>query len=627
MIPFEGFPDLSEQRLDEIATQALAHYASANDAERQEWCETVSKAMKFVLQDNKDMQVAWQGASNSIFPLVATASLQYHARAFPPLFGGIAVAATSPPSPQLDAEVNGFLTQPFRNWQTEHDTMLLALSILGSGFFKIDVGAEGILESVYVSPMDLVVPFRTKSLEDAPIINQKLCLTGWDIHSKQTSGFYRTEAVTIPQDAFDVVYPAFEQHTWLDLDGDGKEEPWILTVMEKEQKLLKIAPGWDTDSTEEDALHKRMHFFSDYQFIPHPLGSIYGFGFGMLLTHINSGINNILNSLVDSGLLANAAGGFLGRGAKIRSDTFTFSPREWKRLDAPVDDISKAVWQLPVSEPSATLLNLLQFLVGFGHRLAGVSDPMSGEAPSSDTSAIGSAAAIEQGAKLYNATFERVWRGLRKELAIWLERLKQNGNALAVQFQGTLEPAAASKDESTMDLVQQQQAALIQQQQQAKMENDRQKLALDAQGLALKQQEMQLKAMQFVASLQEEQRLNNARILELEARAASLLKEAQTSERETVISELNAIAAMQRQRNAEISATISALSPPIRETPPTAGVIPPIGQSLLSAPAQTGVMSDTRTTGAGPGMAATPPLAGAIGGATREAPRVQEFLG
>src|SRR5690606_23035198 len=110
-----------------------------------------------------------------------------------------------------------------------------------------------------------------------------------------------------------------------------------------------------------------------------------------------------------------------------------------------------------------------------------------------DTSAIGASIAASQGAKIFNATYERIWRGLRKELATYLIRLRQLGDPDAVSFEGRIIPAASAKSEDEMAALQQQQDALAQAQVQAKIANDQAKLQLQGQELALKAQELQIK--------------------------------------------------------------------------------------------------------------------------------------
>ena len=75
-------------------------------------------------------------------------------------------------------------------------------------------------------------------------------------------------------------------------------------------------------------------------------------GWGLLLGPTNKSIDTLINQLIDAGTLSNTAGGFLGRGAKLRKGDNSFRPFEWKPVDSVGDDLRKNVFPLPVREPS-----------------------------------------------------------------------------------------------------------------------------------------------------------------------------------------------------------------------------------------------------------------------------------
>lgn len=216
-----------------------------------------------------------------------------------------------------------------------------------------------------------------------------------------------------------------EQHCLLDLDQDGYAEPYIITVEEQSKTVLRIvsriARVEDIERVEvgkykgEIIAIRAEEYFTKYSFIPSPDGGIYDIGFGVLLGPLNESVDSIINQLVDAGTMSNTAGGFLARGAKIRGGVYTFSPFGWNRVDSSGDDLRKSVFPLPVREPSNVLFQLLGLLINYTNRVSGANDTMVGENPGQNTPAQSMQTMVEMGMKIYNAIFKRVWRSMKEE--------------------------------------------------------------------------------------------------------------------------------------------------------------------------------------------------------------------
>ena len=216
-----------------------------------------------------------------------------------------------------------------------------------------------------------------------------------------------------------------EQHVSVDLDGDGYAEPYIITIEEASQKVLRIVTRFDSLEDIEYNSHNEVisitprEYFTKYSFIPSPDGGIYDVGFGMLLGPLNESVNSIINQLVDSGTMATTGGGFLGRGAKIRGGDYTFAPNEWKRIDSTVDDLRKAIFPRPTVEPSNVLFQTLGLLIEYTNRISSSTDVMVGQNPGQNTPAETSRNMVEQGMKIYSAIFKRIWRSMKSEFKKW----------------------------------------------------------------------------------------------------------------------------------------------------------------------------------------------------------------
>ena len=82
----------------------------------------------------------------------------------------------------------------------------------------------------------------------------------------------------------DVPFSVYECHYWWDLDEDGYAEPYIVTVLDQTQEILRIVPRFDTtrisvkwDANEEKVIQRidSYEYIIAYKFLPDIDSSIY----------------------------------------------------------------------------------------------------------------------------------------------------------------------------------------------------------------------------------------------------------------------------------------------------------------------------------------------------------------
>ena len=429
-----------------------------DEASRDVWKKRTSAAMDLAMQVTKDKSFPWANCSNIAFPLVTIAALQFHARAYPAIVNGRNVVQTRVIGPDPEGIVQGRadrvsqhmsyqLLEQDEAWEEGQDRALLNISIVGCGFKKTTQNSSlGHPVSEFVQAKDLVVDYWAKSIDSAMTKTHIIPLYRNDIYERCARGSFRDirkeawylgasrprdtgrtndpdnrQGQTPPENSQDAPFIFLEQHTYLDLDGDGYAEPVIITIEESSQEVVRIVTRFDrVEDIERDANGdivriNPMEYFTKLPFIPSPDGGIYDIGFGVLLGPLNESVNSSLNQLFDAGTLSNTAGGFLGRGAKIRGGVYSFQPFGWHRVDATGDDLRKSIFPLPVREPSAVMFQLLSLIIDYTNRISGSTDMMAGENPGQNTPAETSRAMLEQGQKIYSAIFKRVWRSMKLE--------------------------------------------------------------------------------------------------------------------------------------------------------------------------------------------------------------------
>jgi len=442
---------LDPKVLIDIGDQVICGYETDLQS-RSAWEEDLKNWTELALQISATKTFPWPNAANIKFPLLATAAMQFAARAYPTLVpsNGKVVKCRvigSDPDGQKTARADRISTHmsyqvldQMDGWEEDMDKLLIALPIAGTCFKKTYWdSAKQKNCSKLVLPKTLVVNNYCRSLEEAERVTEILHVTKRKIKERQNQEIYlkvelgdpsadSLDPTTSVNSAFQLQtdddettpYVILEQHTYYDLDGDGYSEPYIITVEETSKKVLRIVPRFNAEGVVVNDKKKivsieAIQYYTKYGFIPNPDGGFYDIGFGRLLGPINNSANTIINQLVDAGSLSNLQAGFIGKGLRIKMGESRFQPGEWKAVNAVGDDLKKQIFPLPVREPSQVLFNLLDLLLKSGKELASVAEIFVGKMPGQNTPATTTMATIEQGMKVFTAVYKRVYRSLTSE--------------------------------------------------------------------------------------------------------------------------------------------------------------------------------------------------------------------
>lgn len=605
--------ELSREELDNLGRFVVDGYKRDKES-RVDWEERMADAFKLAMQVKEEKSFPWPGASNVKFPLITIAALQYHARAYPALLPSPEVVKCAvygeDPKGEREARAKRIsdhmsfqVMEEDETWEEHMDRVLITQPIVGCVFKKSVFNTnKNHNVSEFVLPSDLVVDYWTKSLDTAERVSHVIRFCSNEIRERVIRGVFfdwgeewkdsttpttqnevdatSDEAHGVHKSDYNVDNPfeLIEQHTYLDLDGDGYKEPYIVTVrLDTNQVLRVVARFFEESITEFDGKIvdiKAEQYFTKFPFIPSPDGSFYDLGFGLLLGGLSASIDTSINQLIDAGTMSNTGGGFLGRGVKVKGGDYEFKPNEWKRVDSTGDDLRKNIFPLPTKEPSPVLFQLLSLLVDYGQRIAFATEATSGINPGQNTPAETSRNMLEQGLQIFRGIYKRTYRSLKEEFKKLfrlnvlyykqsLEKSKSNiFIALPDDYDSEdilIKPAA----DPTMisDNHKQQRAMMLKQQAmntpgynryevekrllEAFQVSDIDKVFPDPKGpnavpppanpkvqieqmkLELEKQKLQMQQQQAVLSLQEEARLNQAKMMKLEAEAIKLLKEAE----------------------------------------------------------------------------------------------------
>lgn len=449
--------EFSEEDLRRISEFCLDCYKE-DVFSRTKWEERTNAAMDLAMQIQKIKTFPWPSCSNIVFPLVTIASMQFHARAYPAIINGRTVVqcrtmGTDPDGSKCDRAqristyMSWQLLEQDESWEEQQDRALLNVAVVGTAWKKSYYDAsKGHNVSELVLAKDLVLNYWAKSVETCLVKTHKIPMYRNDIWERVQRGvfcnvtdeaWFCTDAQTTqntteiesdnragilrPQSNELTPYPVLEQHNWMDLDCDGYAEPYIVTLEEMTGTILRIVARWDREEDIERAKDgtiiriRAVEYFTKIPFIPSADGGIMDIGFGILLGPLNESVNSAINQLFDSGTISNTAGGFLGRGAKIRGGVYQFSPFQWNRVDSTGDDLRKSIYPLPVREPSDVMFKLLGLIIDYTNKVSGATDMLTGVNPGQNTPAETARSMVEQGQKIYSAIFKRIWRSMKGE--------------------------------------------------------------------------------------------------------------------------------------------------------------------------------------------------------------------
>lgn len=653
----------SDGDLDAIGQHVYANYRRDKQS-REHWERRMENALDLAMQIQKDKTFPWPGCANIAFPLVTIAALQFHARAYPAIVNGRSVVqcrvngddkngAASERATRIAKYMSYQLLEQDEGWEEDTDRCLLNLAIIGCGFKKTLYNSSlGYPISSFVQAKDLIVNYYAKSIESAPVKTHWIPMSRNDIYERALSGTYvdctndawfeqapapirdqqddaeDNRAGVHPGDPdHDTPFIILEQHLNIDLDDDGYDEPYIITIEESSQKVLRIVTRFDRkEDIERDSRNRiirinPMEYFTKIPFIPSPDGGIYDIGFGMLLGPLNESVNSALNQLFDAGTLSNTSGGFLGRGAKIKGGVYQFAPFSWQRVDATGDDLRKSIYPLPVREPSAVMFQLLGLLIDYTNRISGATDMLVGENPGQNTPAETSRAMIEQGQKIYSAIFKRIWRGLKQEFkklyiinGIYLsDRVAFGASDYVTREDFTITAAITPAADPTIasDGARYARATMVAERagvvpgyntdetermvlKELGVDNielifpgsanmppgESEKVTIQRMKNEMEQLRLQSAQQQFVITMQSTIALNNAKILELEASAAKLQAEAANVGEDNKINAFRAGIEAIRAQNEQLEKQVGAMMEGMREQTNTGtGGVPGMAQS------------------------------------------------
>ena len=438
---------MDERSLKDMASEVIQEYKK-DKSSRKEWEDAYIKGLDLLGTKYQEVSRPFKGASSVTHPLLAESVTQFQAQAYKELVpsdGPVRTQTIGLQTPQIEAQadrvkdyMNYLLMEEMEDYTTDMDQMLFYLPLSGSTFKKVYYDA--MLQrpvSKFVPAEDLVVPYFASDLKDCERISHVIKMTKNEVIKKQAAGFYRdieliesnaepdsvqkklNELEGVKGTGADYLHTILEMHVDLNLDDfdevDDKAKkikiPYIVTIDEGASEILSIYRNYRPN----DITYQRIEYFVHYKFLP-GLG-FYGFGLTHMIGGLSLAATQSLRQLIDAGTLKNLPAGFKSRGIRVRDDDQPIQPGEFRDVDAPGGNIRDQFFNLPFSEPSTTLYNLMGFVVQAGQKFAGVTDQNVGN--DIQNRAVGTTMALmERGSRVMSGVHKRCYYAMRLEFKI-----------------------------------------------------------------------------------------------------------------------------------------------------------------------------------------------------------------
>ena len=440
---------LPDDVLEPIGQELAANYQDYKSS-RKDWERSYTQGLDLLGFKYESKTEPFKGASGATHPVLAEAVTQFQSLAYKELLpsgGPVRTQIIGMPTPDKEQQalrvkdfMNYTIMSEMKEYEAEFDQMLFYLPLSGSAFKKVYYDSVmGRAVSKFVPADDLVVPYTATSLEDADAIIHTIKISENELRKQQVGGFYRdielnpaymneseTEKKERELDGTrkgkdQKMYTLLECHVNLDIDGfndanadgtpTGIKLPYIVTIEESSKEVLSIRRNYEIG----DITKSKISYFVHFKFLP-GLG-FYGFGLIHMIGGLSRTATSALRSLLDAGTLSNLPAGFKMRGIKMRDESQSIQPGEFRDVDAPGGNLRDAFMTLPFKEPSQTLLALMGVVVQAGQRFASIADLQVGEG--NQSAAVGTTVAmLERGSRTMSAIHKRLYASMKKEFSL-----------------------------------------------------------------------------------------------------------------------------------------------------------------------------------------------------------------
>lgn len=478
--------DLEQNKLSDIGERVRRQF-DEDWGSMQSWMDSVDNGVKLMKQEFHAKSTPWDGASNFKSPILTEASISFGDKSSleilrarnlvkADVIGKDREGKKRELAERVTEAMNYQVNHQMKEWRKDQKRMLYVLPNVGCMFKKMVFDPlQGKTVSHIIQYPDFAVNQATTSLESSRSFTQILDVDFNGMLERQAAGIWldvdvypdgadgdkgsNESAETISAESNPDRF--LEQQCYIDLDDDGYEEPYVVTIHEQTRTVMRIVARYDERSfvvkTPEgrimslvdaikresmDALQRQeelpdiadinkyemirinpLQQIVKYGFIPAPDGTFLDLGYSHLLGAITQGVNTTTNQLTDAGTLRNVGGGFLAKGFRQKMGVMSIKPGQYKATEIAAKDLQTGILPNPNPEPSQVLFALNEKLEQQGRNFASIVDA-SGQL-TANTAPTTALAMIQETLIGTSALMGRVLDGMSEEFQILFDLNKR----------------------------------------------------------------------------------------------------------------------------------------------------------------------------------------------------------
>lgn len=423
---------LDEAELVTIGSRVLRQYEE-DLSSMDDWSNAVENGIDLMRQEYSGKSYPWEGASNYKDPILTEAATVFGDKASlelmrSPDLVSSAIIGRDPRgekkliSDRVTEAMNYQVNYDMDGWRDDQERLFYCLPVVGTVFKKLVYDpVEKKCEAIVVNYPDFAVNQATKSMSRCRSFSHILEFTDNEVEERvrcgkwldpnpekesennstgDQGGDYGGNEQQEVVDNIDNPLKYIEQHTFYDLDGDGYEEPYIITIKHSGAKVVRILPRYDEQSIivesdgrylpvsevlaaakeaqlqefggpealeliglEEPELDPdqytliKIEAFQNivkYGFITSPDNTFLDLGYSHLLGALTMNINTTTNQINDRTTLNILGGGWLAKEFKVKQGFMRFRMGEYKQTEVPAEKLAKGIFPQPLQEPSQT---------------------------------------------------------------------------------------------------------------------------------------------------------------------------------------------------------------------------------------------------------------------------------
>jgi hypothetical protein len=353
--------------------------------------------------------------------MTLAAVIQFSARATGALLGEPDLAKASEPgegNEKLASWVSSQLRTKDPHWTLDTDPLCVHMSCTGLAWRKRSFDdLDKVFHSHFLPCTDVIINANVRSHERAPRITHQFERYPYEIERSIQRGKWVDYGPKYDENDPQAAKRFYEIDAWLDMDGDGIDEPWTVAISRDDQaEVVRLRPRWSRKTivdTNEALIFNAIRRFYPYIFLPNPKGGFLPMGFGALLERIEATTDDLLASITDTAKSEAENGGVLAGGGFGLPDKVEIKNNRIATVNTDGAPLANRFQMFPAKQVSPGSVSVLEKTMSLGDRLAGTLNLLD-NAPASMTATMAKGI-IDTGTQIQSAVHRRLVASMTQE--------------------------------------------------------------------------------------------------------------------------------------------------------------------------------------------------------------------